>query len=82
MSDNERLWTQVDQYFTDLFVGADATLANALSDSSKAGPPDIAVAPNRGKLLHLLVRPNRSKRILEVGYDGIAIMMMLDPRPA
>ena len=70
MSDSNKLWTDVDQYFAELFVGTDATLSEALAASNAAGLPDIAVAPNQGKLLHLLVRMNRAQRVLEIGTLG------------
>lgn len=63
-------WSQVDEYFSSLFVGNDAALSHALSASTEAGLPEIAVAPNQGKLLHLLVRISGAKRILEIGTLG------------
>lgn len=63
-------WSQVDDYFSSLFVGTDTALSLALSASTDAGLPEIAVAPNQGKLLHLLVRIAGAKRILEIGTLG------------
>jgi len=83
MSDSNQLWTDVDHYFAELFVGADATLTNALASSSAAGLPDIAVAPNQGKLLHLLVRMNRARRVLEIGtLGGYSTIWMARALPA
>lgn len=63
-------WTNVDEYFSALFVGTDTALSLALSTSTDAGLPEIAVSPNQGKLLHLLVRMCGAKRILEIGTLG------------
>src|SRR5690606_30199525 len=63
-------WTAVDEYFTELLVRPDAALAGALERSDEAGLPAIAVAPNQGKLLHLLARLQGAQRILEIGTLG------------
>jgi predicted O-methyltransferase YrrM len=63
-------WTGVDEYFSSLFVGSDSALSLALSASTEAGLPEIAVAPNQGKLLHLLVRMCGARRVLEIGTLG------------
>jgi predicted O-methyltransferase YrrM len=64
------LWTDVDRYITDLLVPADATLEGALEASDAAGLPHIHVAPNQGKLLHLLARMQGARRVLEIGTLG------------
>jgi predicted O-methyltransferase YrrM len=63
-------WTGVDRYITDLFVAPDPALDAALESSAAAGMPHINVAPNQGKLLHLLARIRGAKRILEIGTLG------------
>ena len=63
-------WTAVDSYITDQLVPSDATLDAALESSAAAGLPAIHVAPNQGKLLHVLARAIGAKRILEVGTLG------------
>jgi predicted O-methyltransferase YrrM len=63
-------WTEVDDYFTDLFVGKDAALDAALAASEAAGLPAINVAPTHGKLLMLLARLQGARRILEIGTLG------------
>lgn len=67
---SQETWTNVDEYFSSLFVEDDAALALALKKSTDAGLPEIAVSPNQGKLLNLLVRMSGSKRILEIGTLG------------
>ncbi|MFF9196931.1 O-methyltransferase [Streptomyces sp. NPDC014779] len=63
-------WNAVDAYFTDVLVPADEALTAALADSTAAGLPEIAVAPNQGKLLQLLVATQGARRVLEIGTLG------------
>lgn len=67
---SDQLWADVDSYLTDLLVPADEALDGALADSENAGLPSIAVAPNQGKLLHLLALAIQARSILEVGTLG------------
>jgi predicted O-methyltransferase YrrM len=66
----EDQWTAVDRYITDQLVPSDAALDAALASSAANGLPAINVAPNQGKLLHILARSVGAKRILEVGTLG------------
>ncbi|AUX31769.1 MULTISPECIES: O-methyltransferase [Sorangium] len=63
-------WSAVDRYITDLLVPPDAALDAALEASAAAGLPPINVAPNQGKLLHLLARIHGARAILEIGTLG------------
>lgn len=63
-------WSAVDRYLTDLLVPADAALDAALEASAAADLPAINVAPNQGKLLHLLARIQGARTILEIGTLG------------
>jgi predicted O-methyltransferase YrrM len=67
---SEEQWTAVDRYITDQLVPSDAALDAALASSAANGLPAINVAPNQGKLLHVLARSIGAKRILEVGTLG------------
>jgi predicted O-methyltransferase YrrM len=67
---NASAWTDVDDYFNDLLVPADPALDDALAASEEAGLPHINVAPNQGKLLHLLARISGARTILEMGTLG------------
>jgi predicted O-methyltransferase YrrM len=67
---SEAQWKAVDKYVTDLLIGPDPALDEALAASSAAGLPEIAVAPNQGKLLQLLARMCGARRILELGTLG------------
>lgn len=66
----QELWSAVDRYIGDLFIGRDAALDAALESSVAAGLPPIAVAPHEGKLLMLLARAIGARRILEIGTLG------------
>ncbi|HEY7090091.1 MAG TPA: O-methyltransferase, partial [Tepidisphaeraceae bacterium] len=82
MTDREQ-WTAVDRYITDLLVRPDAALNEALKSSDAAGLPAINVAPNQGKLLHVLARLKGAKNILEIGtlggYSTIWLARALSP---
>jgi predicted O-methyltransferase YrrM len=64
------LWSQVDDYLGEVLVSADPALDAALAAAKAAGLPEIAVAPNQGKLLNLLARLAGARSILEIGTLG------------
>ena len=66
----EETWEYVDDYLAGLLLPPDPGLAAALAASDAAGLPAISVAPNQGKLLHLLVRATGARRVLEIGTLG------------
>jgi predicted O-methyltransferase YrrM len=91
------LWEDVDRYLVDQLVPADEALDGALADSDAAGLPSIAVAPNQGKLLHILALATRARHVLEIGTlggystiwlaralpeDGRLVTLEADPRHA
>lgn len=61
------LWTRVDSFFAQSLMPEDPVLQAALQASQDAGLPAINVAPNQGKLLHLMARMAGARRILEIG---------------
>jgi predicted O-methyltransferase YrrM len=63
-------WTTVDDYLNRTLVDEDQVLTSAVKDSQQAGLPSIQVAPNQGKLLHLLARTMGARNILEIGTLG------------
>jgi predicted O-methyltransferase YrrM len=67
---NQEQWTAVDEYINSLVVPSDPALDAAVEASAKAELPAIAVAPNQGKLLHILARLVNARRILEIGTLG------------
>jgi predicted O-methyltransferase YrrM len=70
MAEGAELWKAVDQYITDQLIPADPVLDEAQAANAAAGLPAIDVAPNQGKLLHLLARVAGARRILEIGTLG------------
>ncbi|HYS26869.1 MAG TPA: O-methyltransferase [Vicinamibacterales bacterium] len=64
---SQDLWTNVDDYINSITVGTDAALDAAAASAAAAKLPPISVTPAHGKLLHLMVRAQGAKRILEVG---------------
>ncbi|MFB9393980.1 O-methyltransferase [Streptomyces coeruleoprunus] len=68
--DPQSRWNDVDDYLTQMLAPADEALTAALDDSDAAGLPRIAVAPNQGKLLHLLARIQGARTVLEIGTLG------------
>jgi predicted O-methyltransferase YrrM len=88
------LFADVDSYLVDALLEPDDALSGALERSQQAGLPPIAVAPNQGKLLQLMVRMCGARRVLEVGtlggYSTIwlaraadsVVTLELDPRHA
>lgn len=70
MADAAELWKQVDQYITDRLIPADPILEESQAANATAGLPTIDVAPNQGKLLHLLARIAGARTILEIGTLG------------
>lgn len=66
----QKTWTAVDNYLSDMLVPPDKVLEAALAASAEAGLPEIAVAPNQGKLLMLLARSINARSVLEIGTLG------------
>src|SRR3712207_3784372 len=66
----DQTWTAVDDYLAGALLAPDPVLDAALADADAAGLPQIAVAPNQGKLLNLLARMAGARTILEIGTLG------------
>lgn len=67
---NQKTWTAVDEYLNLKLIGSDPALEAALDENARTGLPAFDVAPNQGKLLHLLARMSGARRILEIGTLG------------
>jgi predicted O-methyltransferase YrrM len=67
---SKELWSAVDGYIVSNLLPHDSVLEQALQSNAAAGLPSIDVAPNQGKLLHLLARIHRAECILEIGTLG------------
>jgi predicted O-methyltransferase YrrM len=63
-------WAAVDSLFDGLLIDPDPALDAALQASAEHGLPAIQVAPNQGKMLHLLARAINARAILEIGTLG------------
>ncbi|WP_353507840.1 O-methyltransferase [Intrasporangium sp.] len=63
-------WEAVDSYISDLLVPEDDDLRAVHEANATAGLPAIDVAPNQGKLLHLLARLAGARAVLEIGTLG------------
>jgi predicted O-methyltransferase YrrM len=94
---SQERWAAIDQYVTDLLVPRDPALEAAEQAIQGAGLPPISVAPNQGKLLHILARLMGARTMLEIGTlggyssiwlaralpaDGRLITLEIDPRHA
>ncbi|HEX3693505.1 MAG TPA: O-methyltransferase [Solirubrobacteraceae bacterium] len=66
----QELWTAVDEHICRHLLDKDTALEAAAAAGESAGLPPIAVTPNQGKLLELLVRIHKSERVLELGTLG------------
>ncbi len=66
----EERWSAVDNYLFEALHEPDQVLDATLADARAQGLPAIDVAPNQGKLLHLLARSIGARRILEIGTLG------------
>jgi predicted O-methyltransferase YrrM len=76
-------WDAVDAYFTESLVAPDAALDAAMKANAAAGLPAIDVAPNQGKLLHVLALTRGARRILEIGtLGGYSTIWMARALPA
>jgi predicted O-methyltransferase YrrM len=67
---NQEQWNAMDEFLASRLLTPDAALDAALQASAAAGLPAINVAPNQGKLLHLLAKLRGARRILELGTLG------------
>jgi predicted O-methyltransferase YrrM len=67
---NQKTWTAVDNYVSEMLVPSDKALDAALEASADSGLPQIAVAPNQGKFLMLLAKSINARNILEIGTLG------------
>lgn len=76
-------WTAVDEYITDLLIPSDSALDATIQSTIDANLPKINVAPNQGKLLHILAQIQGASRILELGtlagYSTIWLARALPP---
>jgi predicted O-methyltransferase YrrM len=81
---SQELWDAVDAYIGQHLVSEDSALRAATRATVDAGLPQIAVAPNQGKLLYLLARLMKARRVLEIGtlagYSTIWLARAVAPK--
>ena len=64
----QQMWTEIDAYIDSHLIPEDPILLHALQNTEDRGYPDhLAVAPNQGMLLQMLIQMNHCKRVLELG---------------
>ena len=64
----QQMWTDIDHYIDSHLIPEDPILNQTLENTAAHGFPDhLAVAPNQGMLLQMLIQMNQCKRILELG---------------
>jgi caffeoyl-CoA O-methyltransferase len=72
---------EVHAYITHLFAGEDEVLKQIREEMTEQGLPEIAITPEEGAFLHLLVRLSKAAKALEIGtlagYSAIWIARAL-----
>ena len=64
----QQMWTEIDAYIDSHLIPEDPILLQTLKNTEDKGFPDhLAVAPNQGMLLQMLIQMNNCKRVLELG---------------
>jgi predicted O-methyltransferase YrrM len=64
----QQMWTEIDAYIDSHLIPEDPILLQTLKNTEDKGFPDhLAVAPNQGMLLQMLIQMNSCKRVLELG---------------
>ena len=64
----QQQWSDIDTYIESYLIPVDPILTQTLKNTADKGYPDhLAVAPNQGMLLQMLIQMNHCKRVLELG---------------
>lgn len=64
----QQMWSDIDEYINSHLISPDATLQHALDNTDQQGFSNhLAVAPNQGMFLQMLIQMNHCKRVLELG---------------
>ncbi len=64
----QQLWTDIDEYIDSHLIPEDPRLDFALKNTDEHGFSNhLAVAPNQGMFLQMLIQMNNCKRVLEIG---------------
>lgn len=80
---SEDTWKQVDEYFGSHLAGAESVFDAVLETNAAEGLPAYDVSLLQAKFLHLLIRMQGSRRVLEVGtLGGYSTLWMARAVPA
>lgn len=64
----QEMWSKIDNFIDTHLIPEDPILLQTLENTAQKGFPDhLAVAPNQGMLLQMLIQMNGCKRVLELG---------------
>jgi len=64
----QQMWTDIDEYINSHLIPTDPKLLHALDNTDQQGFSNhLAVAPNQGMFLQMLIQMNQCKRVLELG---------------
>lgn len=64
----QEMWSEIDNFIDTHLIPEDPILLQTLENTTQKGFPDhLAVAPNQGMLLQMLIQMNGCKRVLELG---------------
>ncbi len=64
----QQMWTDIDDYINAHLIPSDPKLQHALDNTDTQGLSNhLAVAPNQGMFLQMLIQMNQCKRVLELG---------------
>ena len=64
----QQMWTDIDEYINLHLIPTDPKLLHALDNTDQQGFSNhLAVAPNQGMFLQMLIQMNQCKRVLELG---------------
>mgnify|MGYP000172630525 CR=1 FL=1 len=67
----QQMWTDIDDYINSHLIPTDPRLQHALDNTDQQGFSNhLAVAPNQGMFLQMLIQMNQCKRVLELGTFG------------
>ena len=81
MAEGTELWKAVDEYLVEHLIPSDPVLDQTIVANTAAGLPSIDVAPNQGKLLHLLARGAGARRSART-LPGRSMASMRSPAAA
>ena len=64
----QQMWTDIDEYINSHLIPTDPKLLHALDNTDQQGFSNhLAVAPNQGMFLQMLIQMNQCKRVVELG---------------